>query len=360
MQSKLTLNRFFVQFLTGKKLLYQTNYETDPITIVQSLLFMTYRVDSADGDDSRHWIKAAISIASSIGMLSDMSMTLGFQCSPLLWKRIAWTCYMMDCQIALRLRRRPVMQRTLFTHPMLTEDDFELGVLPAGNGIISLSCGVVRNIKTQRELADLCIANARLCLSISEILRFRAKDTSSCGSSAAAFTSDSNVSDPPDHTTHVSTCEMELGAWANSLPVSCQAPSLEMYNGDVDEDSAVVVHRSLLHMVFFTAVAILHQRQPFPSSKLCVKHAAQQITLIVSELHKRNLQDRMSIVGVTATLVALLIHMSELKCGNEKESLQDLRSCLNVMATLKDTYSEADNVTAMVLDTLGKFGLAGV
>lgn len=130
----------------------------------------------------------------------------------------------------------------------------------------------------------------------------------------------------------------------------------------MDEDPAVVVQRSLLHMVFFTAVAILHQSQPYASSKLCVKHAAQQITLIVSELHKRNFQDRMSVVGVTATLVALLIHMAELKTttAETQEALKNTRSCLDVMATLRDVYWEADNVTAMAVNTMGKAGFTGV
>lgn len=321
---------------------------------------MTYRVDTADGDDSRHWIKLAVAMASSIGILQDLPTIIGYQHNPKLWARLAWACYMTDCQIALRLRRRPVIQRAEFNHRMLTENDFDIGVLPAENQLVPSTCTIARNIEIQRELAEICIANARLSLSINEILRFRGKDDSFHAPNNPP-TPESTFSDDPDLTTLVSTCEMGLAAWANSLPPSCHAQPLDLH--DLTADPVILVQRSLLHMVFYTTVAILHQLQPFPSSKFCVKHAAHQITLVTSQLHKRNLQDRLPVIGVTATLVALIIHMSELKAPpsiETNEAVRNFRSCVDVMASLQHVYWEAQAVTAWALGTIEKIGLTGV
>lgn len=317
---------------------------------------MTYRVDTADGDDSRHWIKVAISMASSIGILQDLPTTIGYQYNPKLWARIAWTCYMTDCQIALRLRCRPIIQRTEFNHQMLTENDFDFAALPAENQIVPSTCSIARSTEVQRDLAEICIANARLSLSISEILKFRGKDDPSHAPGTPP-TPDSTLSDDPDLTPLVSTCEMGLAAWANSLPPSCHAQPLDQIN--TTTDSTILVHRSLLHMIFYTTVAILHQLQPFPSSKFCVKHAAQQITLVTSELHKRNLHDRLPVIGVTATLVALIIHMAELRVppGMERdEAVGSFRACVDVMAGLRDVYCEARSVSAWALGIVERIG----
>lgn len=262
---------------------------------------------------------------------------------------------MMDSQIALRLRYRPTIQRAGFSHNMLTEDDFDFAVSNP-DGTAPSPC-VLPSLEKQRDLANICIANARLCLSINEMLQFRGKDDPPLYTSGTPSSSGSTISDESDHAARVSTCEMELAAWANSLPHSCHASSLEMNR--FDDDPVVVVQRSLLHMVFYTAVAILHQVQPFPSSKFCVKHAAHQITVIASELRRRNLHSRLSIVGVTATLVALIIHISELKeqSSEAEESVDHCRLCVDVIADLRDVYWEADSVTTWALETFEKIGI---
>lgn len=266
---------------------------------------------------------------------------------------------MTDCQIALRLRCRPIIQRAEFNHQMLTENDFDFGVLPVGNQVIPSTCTIARNTEVQRDLADICIANARLSLSIGEILKFRGKDDPSLAPGTPP-TPDSSLSDDPDLTTLVSTCEMGLAAWANSLPPSCHAQPLDLT--PLDTDPVVFVQRSLLHMVFYTTVAILHQLQPFPSSKFCVKHAAQQITLVTSELHKRNLQDRLPVIGVTATLVALIIHMSGLRVPpwtERDEAVGGFRACVDVMASLRDVYWEASTVSAWALGIMERIAVGG-
>jgi hypothetical protein len=306
------------------------------------MLLLTYRVDAKDGDDSSHWIGIAISMATSIGLLQDPKGTRNFNHSPKLWKRVAWTCYTTDCLISLRLRCRPNISSVGFNHQILTEDDFELYTVPSDNQIPSPSCTIAYDLNAQRELAHMYIANTRLCLCISVVLDFRGKDNHTYASAGSTI---SGNRDTLDKATRVSIAEYKLADWADSLPPSCHAPSLETNGVD---DPIIAVQRSLLHLQFYTTIAILHQLQPFPSSKFCVQHAASQITMIASELYKEGLHTRLSIVGVTAILVALIIHMSQLKASplpEREQAIKNFQSCLEVMRSLRDVYWEAESVT---------------
>lgn len=306
------------------------------------MLLLTYRVDTKDGDDSSHWIGIAISMATSIGLLQDPNGTRNFNHSSRLWKRVAWACYTTDCLISLRLRCQPNIPGIGFCHQTLTEDDFELYSLTENNRILPPSCTVAYNVNVQRELARIYIASTRLCVCISEVLDFRGKANYLY---APASPTTSRNRDSLEKATRVSISEYKLADWADSLPSSCHAPSLDSSN---IEDPTVAVQRSLLHLQFYTTIAILHQLQPFPSSKFCVQHAASQITLIASELYEKGLHDRLSIVGVTAILVALIIHMSQLKASPSSEryqAIKNFQACLDVMVSLRDVYWEAASIT---------------
>lgn len=313
---------------------------------------MTHRVDTADGDDSRHWIGIAVSTALSIGLFQDISVTGYTHCSPKLWRRIAWTCYMTDCLISLRLRCRPIIQREDFCHQLLTEDDFNLYSLPLQNSYASPGYPMARGAELREDLALMCIANARLCLCISEVLTLRGKERP-VDAPITPPTSPAKAGENIDYATGVTTCEMGLADWANTLPPPCQAHPLGSIS--IDEDATVVVQRSHLHLAFYTTVAVFHQLQPFPSSKLCVQHAASQITLIASELYHRGLHHRLSLVGVTGIFVALIIHMSGLKAPaspDRDDSMKNLRVCVDAMASLRDVYWEANDITVWALKAI--------
>jgi hypothetical protein len=349
--SQCILHENLGHLLIRKQLLYKVNYESDPLTIVQSLLLMTYRLDTADGQDSRHWIKAAITVARSIGLFQDASMTMNFHYSPKLWKRIAWSCYMTDCVIALRLRCRAAIERAEFCHPLLTEEDFEIYTLPLENQILSPECTLVRNIKAQRDLAHVCISTAKLCTCISNVLDLQGKQNNNF----AVSPNSPSASPSDDYTGRICTSEMELADWANTLPPPCQACPLEPHS--IDEEPTVILQRNILHMIFYTTIAVFHQSQPFPSSKSCVQLAANQISRITSELYQQSLQHRLPVVGVTAILVALIIHVSEMKTSHSEqrdEAVQNFQLCLDVMSSLRELYWEANTATAWALNVIQK------
>lgn len=312
---------------------------------------MTYRLDTADGDDSRHLISIAISTGHSFGLFQSTPEAMTLPYCPKLWRKIAWTCYSTDCQIALRLRRRPIIKNTDFCHPILHESDFEHFILSPGNRILDPSCTLAWNIQVQRNLSNICIANARLCICIRDVLNVQAKDIITPSTTPTSPTSD--TSHDPEYTTRAHASETNLAKWANSLPPSCHCHPAE--SSSVDDDPMIFTQRRLLHLKFYTTIAVFHQSQPFPWSRFCIQHAAHQITQTASELYQRNLHGRLPLVGVTSILVALVIHISQMKGsrieGKEKAT-EDFYYALAIMASLRDLYREASSVTAWALKIL--------
>ncbi|KAJ5396521.1 hypothetical protein N7509_004634 [Penicillium cosmopolitanum] len=344
-------------FFQKARLLYQANTETDSLTVIQAFLLMAYRLDTTDGDDSRSLIGIAISTALSIGLFHDISQTINSPYRPTLWRRLAWSCHIMDCQIALRLRRRPIIQRADFCHQMVLESDFDhLQNLASQSSGMPLDTNLSRNFSAQRELSLIFIANARLSVCIRNVLDIQCKE-SQLRSSASPTTPTSSTSDDSDYSNSIYVSERMLAEWASALPKSCQTNPSEPQ--DIDEEPAIAVQRSLLHIIFYTTIAVFHQSRLFPSSNFCVQHASQQITSVSFDLYRRGLHSRLPIVGVTGILVALVIHISEMKAPpsiQKDQATQNFQLGLEIMANLRDVYSEANRVTSWALKIIQQNG----
>jgi hypothetical protein len=77
---------------------------------------------------------------------------------------------MRDRMIALGMRRPIRLTDEDYDVPMLTEDDFEIVLLPEHSTVITRECTLVRDVEACQELAKMCIAKAKLCLCIGHVL----------------------------------------------------------------------------------------------------------------------------------------------------------------------------------------------
>ena len=118
-------------FFEKVKLLYDFDYEVDRVTVVQSVLLMTYWYESPDDPkDVWHWLGIAVSVARTIGLNCDTSNApLMSPQQRRLWKRIWWSCYMRDRLIAIGMRRPMRINEGDFDVAMLELDDFETDAL---------------------------------------------------------------------------------------------------------------------------------------------------------------------------------------------------------------------------------------
>ncbi|RYP76216.1 hypothetical protein DL770_007258 [Monosporascus sp. CRB-9-2] len=345
------------------RLLYDFDYESDRLVLVQGLLLMTYWYETPDDQkDTWHWMGVAISLAHTIGLHRNPAGTNMSPRKKSLWKRIWWCCFMRDRLVALGMRRPTRIKDEDFDVPMLEESDFEIESLAEGIQIIGDDCTLMRDISMQQELALLCIEKAKLCLCISHMLkaqysvliRDKAKPDNTTNSTMMLF-----PNKQLDNVDSVKNCDVELVAWLKLLPACCQyrpLTCLDTRNGR----STVAVQRNLLHMVYYTTVSALHRPQFLPSSpmhapqtsaqvqelsRMRVRDAATQITRMVSEMHTLRLERYLPTTGVTVVLPAMIIHLLEMKSPlpqTRENALHGFRQCMTVMEKLRDSYSAAD------------------
>src|SRR5687768_13102797 len=158
--------------LTRLQLLYDFDYELDRLILVQALLLMTYWYETPDDQkDTWHWMGVAISLAHTIGLHRNPGTTSMAPPRQKLWKRIWWSCFMRDRLIALGMRRPTRIKDEDFDVPQLEEDDFEIQALPDNITVIPPECALMRDVAMQRELAVMCIYKAKLCVTISHMLK---------------------------------------------------------------------------------------------------------------------------------------------------------------------------------------------
>ncbi|KAF8855742.1 hypothetical protein BDZ45DRAFT_727931 [Acephala macrosclerotiorum] len=352
-------------FFQKARVLYDFDYEIDRVSLVQSLLLMTYWYETPDDQkDTWHWMGVAISLAHTIGLHRDPSKANMEPNKKKLWKRIWWSCFMRDRLVALGMRRPTRVKDEDYDVPMLTEADFEIRPLAESNSIIPADCSLARDVDAQRDLAQMCIAKAKLCLCVSQVLSAQYSVlVKHQGMQSLEGNTRSNVMLIPkklDQTDEVKRCDVELMKWFSELPECCQY-SNEMPDGN--SGPPLFVQRSLLHMVYLTTLSALHRPQVLPSaatpqpdssrelqdmSRKKVREASREITRISSDLHTRDLEKYLPTTGVTVLLPAIIIHLLDIKSCNDEArqaAMDGFCECMRVLEKLRDNYSSADFAT---------------
>ncbi|GAP84033.2 putative cutinase transcription factor 1 beta [Rosellinia necatrix] len=357
-------------FFSKARLLYDFDYENDRLLLVQGLLLMTYWYETPDDQkDTWHWMGVAISLGHTIGLHRNPANTNMPPQRRKLWKRIWWSCFMRDRLIALGMRRPTRIKDEDFDVPMLVEDDFDIKVLPDHVQAVGPECTLLRDVTMQQELAQMCIAKAKLSICISQMLKAQYSVLIRATTHSENMTNSTMMLLPNkqlDNMESVAKCDHELTKWAETLPESCKyrpLSSLDAKNGR----GVIAVQRNLLHMVYFTTVSALHRPLFLPSSprniqqtpsqvqqqisRIRVCNSAFQITRMVAELNALHLERFLPTTGVTVVLPAMIIHMIEMK--NPSPAIQaaahrGFQQCMRVMERLRDTYAAADYAVAFV------------
>ncbi|KAE8443383.1 hypothetical protein EG329_001942 [Mollisiaceae sp. DMI_Dod_QoI] len=352
-------------FFQKARVLYDFDYEIDRVSLVQSLLLMTYWYETPDDQkDTWHWMGVAISLAHTIGLHRDPSKSNMEPNKKKLWKRIWWSCFMRDRLVALGMRRPTRVKDEDYDVPMLTEDDFEIRPLSNNISIIPADCTIARDVDGQRKLALMCVAKAKLCLCISQVLGAQysvlVKHQGMQSLEGSTRSSVMLIPKKLDQTDEVKRCDEELTKWFDELPECCQ------YSSDLPAGKSgpsLFVQLSLLHMVYFTTLSALHRPQVLPSatapqpdstrelqdlSRKKVREASREITRISQDLHTLGLEKYLPTTGVTVLLPAIIIHLLDIKSCNDEArqtAMDGFCQCMLVLEKLRDNYSSADFAT---------------
>lgn len=336
---------------------------------------MTYWYETPDDQkDTWHWMGVAISLAHTIGLHRNPANTSMSPRKQKLWKRIWWSCFMRDRLIALGMRRPTRIKDEDFDVPMLEEGDFEIGPLADDVQVINHDCTLVRDVLMQQQLASMCVAKAKLCLCISQMLKAQYSVLVRDAERAENTTNSTMMLHPKkqlDNLETVTECDLSLMAWAEQLPACCQYRALTALDGK-DGYKTIAIQRNLLHMVYYTTISALHRpqflhaspmhapttsRQAQEMSRMKVRDAASQITRMAAEMHHLRIEKYLPTTGVTVILPAMIIHLLEMKnplTHAREKAVRGFRQCMKVMEKLRDIYAAADYAVAFLDAALRK------
>ncbi|OAG39336.1 hypothetical protein AYO21_06352 [Fonsecaea monophora] len=252
------------EFVEKVKLLCKYNFDSDKIVTIQSLLLMAYCTSGAMYKDNWRWIDMAISTAYSINLHYDpMTIDTGpgsdSATSKRLRKRLWWCVFMLAQQVTLSVHIPCKAPNDGATVPVLSEDDFEIVLLPPTVRWPGDERSLLRDTNKQRLLAVMCVNMCKLSACFENILGLQYQ-TSSHGCDADDPNKRSYLiprgEDVDQH--KMKWQEDELGAMLAQLPHEAQNPARSA------GDDAVDVHISLFHMFFCTVLSILYAPQMFP------------------------------------------------------------------------------------------------
>ncbi|KAL9624405.1 MAG: hypothetical protein Q9160_001367 [Pyrenula sp. 1 TL-2023] len=333
-------------FFQKARLLYDFDYESDRLTLVQALLLMTYWYETPDDQkDTWHWMGVGLSLAQTIGLHRDPTRSKMGRKRQGLWKRVWWSCYMRDRLIALGMRRPLRIKDEDCDVPMLTLEDFNLGQMPPDAIQILGESSPLHDSDFVQQLAVMCIEKAKF-----HKLGGSKETTMMLVPKKSEFDAD-----------EVMACDRELEEWVTRLPESCSRSVALSFSS---ADDILVVHRGLLKMVYLATSSALHRPQVLPSSPLPalppeleelsrkkVRDAAREITEVAQQLHSLNLTRYLPTTAVTVLLPAIIIHLLDIKSVDPSiraTSLQRFSSCMKILHQLRDIYASADFATSFL------------
>ncbi|OOF96249.1 hypothetical protein ASPCADRAFT_505985 [Aspergillus carbonarius ITEM 5010] len=360
-------------FFQRARLLYDFDYEVDRISLVQSLLLMTYWYETPDDQkDTWHWMGVSLSLAHTIGLHRDPGNSRMDLRRQRMWKRIWWSTYTRDRLIALGMRRPMRVKDDDCDVPMLTLDDFEFH--PFSPEIVNMvgNSEILQSVSHQRELALMFIEKAKLCLCVSHVLSAQYSVLSHKFGGTMETTMMLVPKKSAAETFEVRRCDQELEDWLAHLPAEIQyAPAAPSKLSEAQE--VLHSHRALLKMVYLTTSSALHRPQvlpaiPFPSmdaelqeiSRNKVRFAAIEITNIAQDLHSLDLTRYFPTTGVTVLLPAVIIHLLDIKSSDPNirmTSLHRFYQCMRILQRLREIYASADFATSFLEAAIRKAGI---
>lgn len=115
-------------FFRRAKALYETNYESDPISIVQTVILIGSFWEGPEDvtRNSYYWTRVAIGLAQGFGFHRDVSaLSLVSPTNKKIWRRIWWCLFEKDRNVSIAFGRPIEIDLTDCDVPMLVLDDFD-------------------------------------------------------------------------------------------------------------------------------------------------------------------------------------------------------------------------------------------
>ncbi|KAH6977511.1 fungal-specific transcription factor domain-containing protein, partial [Ilyonectria sp. MPI-CAGE-AT-0026] len=336
------------------RLLYDFNYESDRLVLVQGLLLMSLWYETTEEHrNTWHWIDVAVSQAFVAELHRDS--VDGSRCSKdrKLRRRVWWSCFIRDQLTSLEMKRLPRIRDGEYNVSMLTDDDFEIqrtqdDYCPKPEPIWTQS----RDEAKQKELGRLCTAKAVLCQCISAYLVFSHSIPSRKGHQISSHNSLPNLDGKNSSGFSFASVKGKLDIWHKSLSECCWLRPLPDEVRTVD--AGIALNRMVLHIIY-QSIMLAIERTIFMSplteslldretARVCMLEAAMQISDMANEAHEAGIYRFFSNSALIAIVAAAGVHLQRLKGNLEVEgqaAFEGFRQCAEVIQRLGDTYEPA-------------------
>ncbi|KAK5194791.1 hypothetical protein LTR92_004920 [Exophiala xenobiotica] len=340
-------------FFGKVKMLYDFDYETDQVVIVQSILLMTYWYESPNcPKDIWHWLGIAISAARSVGINCNPgeSVVTRTRC---LWKRIWWCCFMRDRLIAAGMRRPMRIKDEECQLSALEIDDFQdCGRFSNYEHILHGWCTTIDG-PLETDLAHMCISLTKLCQIIGHILTIQystpdQKTGGTCGPTMKLLPRKS-----PAAAHDFAACVQELERWHEELPPAVHC-STNIRNVVQINDRVTYLHSRLLMGVYLGITSALHRPQLMlvktddsdgRNARAKIYQAAHGIADIFRDLFARDMIRLLPTTGVALSLPACIVLHADTQSPaspTREGSKNDLHLCISALRRLQEMHPSAD------------------
>jgi hypothetical protein len=350
-------------FFQRVRLLYGLDCGDDRVSLLQALLLMTYWYENPqDMKDTWYWMGISISLAQVLGLHRNPEHLKISPRAKRMHKRIWWSCYIRDRSLALGIRRPARIRQQDFNVPMLTPDDFETPSIPPD--ILRSVCDWphLQDADLQRTIAMAFIEMTKLCVCIGNVL-FSQYSTLFNTSTAAEADPTTMVipRNSPEQIQDLARCGVELAEWYQNLNLECRykAQGSRSFRY-LDENKRITrLHQAQLHMIYLTAVTVLHRPQALQSyssggddgpssrhSRSKVTEAATGISDIAYDLNNQGHLCYLPTSSIPAILWATFGHLTDISSARDGihfASIGRFYQCLEALEELRSMYASADH-----------------
>lgn len=338
-------------FFEKTRLLFDFDCEMDHITLIQSLLLMTYWDDAKTSETNiGSWMGVTVSLAHSIGLhLDPETCNMGLPRQKMR-KIVWWSLYARDRMLSLIARRPTQVNMDDCTVPLLTLDDFTLRPFPAEWVRIVGGTGFPQNIHEQRQLILIFIEKVKLCFTLGRVLstQYRAFTPNSDSISGP------NVMFVPIHPGEAHLCSQELESWlSNIAPEAHYVPPHGAELGKVD--GTVHSARALLRVIYLSALIALYHQQFLPSTTFQsfkngqwekifaakLRSAAVNIIKTIHGLHILSLTNHHPMTFISLLIPAVVVHLKDVRSEDPVVrivGLQRLYQGVGILQQLRDMH----------------------
>ncbi|KEF59509.1 uncharacterized protein A1O9_04353 [Exophiala aquamarina CBS 119918] len=340
------------------RLLFDFNLELDPMTLIRTLVLMTYWYDNPEDIKGRwHWSRIALSYAYEIGLDRNSELTRFTLKQQKAKKRLWWCCYLRDRMISLNERRPSNIRDHEADIPILASEDFDTQYF----------CSLLRRYNARLPTLQVAIVNTmfihliRLCITFGRVLN---RLYSPKGHRRWAYvepkivfvpkTSDAVVGD-------VMILDQELCQWNEQC---CSTLRQLVDTNSEQECSIVLVHQALLNLLYQSIRSMVHRPQvchacpeesaarllqAFAQQRL--REAAQESTVTAKRLMLEDLLELLPPIGITTLLFAGMQHMNDMCSRDESVRIlatQHFRLILTCLYRLRGIYRSARHAIGLL------------